>query len=151
MGCDIHIVAERRVNGVWETIPKGRLDFDRNYGAFGFLADVRNYSQVQPISQPRGLPPDISFDVETYYYWRADHSFSWLSVKELTEFDYDQEMEDRRIIIQISSSFWDGGGTAKPGEGVKTTYREFLGSQFFKFLEELKICGAERIVFGFDS
>ncbi len=32
-----------------------------------------------------------------------------------------------------------------------TTFREFLGEEFFSDLEKLKTAGAERIVFGFDS
>lgn len=139
MGCDIHSHAERQVGGKWEAIPDLRPFDWRSYGMYGFLAGVRNYSAVTPLATPRGLPKDAVVEDEG---WLGDHSHSWLSVEELTAFDYDQPMEDRRVTRQI---------TAEPGGGEMTTYREFLGPAFFADLEKLKAAGAERIVFGFDS
>jgi hypothetical protein len=57
MGTDIRTFAERRIaDGTWQEIQG--IDFlsNRVYGMFGFLANVRNYSAVPPITQPRGLP-----------------------------------------------------------------------------------------------
>ncbi len=144
MGCDIFSQAEKRVGGTWQRI-EGFLPFDRrDYGLFGFLAGVRNYSAVPPIAPPRGLPadadyeePDDDTDDEDYL---GEHSFSWLSVDELANFDYDQLIEDRRS---------ESGGTCEPGEGKRMTYRVFLGDAYFKELDRLKDVGAERIVFGF--
>lgn len=77
-----------------------------------------------------------------YERWGCDgHSASWLSLKELLEFDYDQIFEDRR----------NGGYTCEPGKGELTTYKEFLGEGFFEDLEKLKNSGADRIVFWFDN
>lgn len=147
MGCDIHIYAQRRnEGGGYETI-QGFSPFDwRSYGMFGFLADVRNYSAVTPLSEPRGLPTDMDRCTDDFEKLSDCHSCSWLSVEELAAFDYDVEMEDRRVTR--------GGNrrcTCDPGEGEKTTYREFLGECFFKDLVELQRIGAERVVFGFDS
>jgi hypothetical protein len=147
MGCDIHSQAEKRINGKWEVIPDLHPFDWRQYGMFGFLADVRNYSAVPPLSQPRDLPEGSPSDGEDL----GDHSYSWLSVEELTAFDYDQPMEDRRVTRQIAPNVTSGAVTCEPGEGEKTTFREFLGPAFFKDLEELKAAGAERVVFGFDS
>lgn len=148
MGCDIHTRAERKVNGEWEVIP-GLHPFDwRSYGMFGFLANVRNYSAVPPLSNPRGLPDDCEIESD----WElGEHSFSWLSVHELLAFDYNLPLEDRRVKRQAGTNSWDGGCTCDPGEGEQTTYREFLGKAFFDDLEKLKEAGAERVVFGFDS
>lgn len=140
MGCDIHIRAERKVGDKWEIID-GLKPFDwRQYGMFGFLADVRNYSAIPPISPARGLPDDA--DKRGYL---GDHSYSWLSVSELSSFDYDRPIEDRRVMRN-----GNGGTTAEPGGGRMTTYREFLGKAFFDDLAELVDAGADRIVFGFD-
>ena len=150
MGCDIHTIAQRRsADGKWENI-EDLNPFDwQSYGMFGFLAGVRNYSALRPISEPRGLPDDfVDLDGGPFV---GDHSFSWLSVEELTAFDYDAEMEDRRTRVQVAPNFWNGGATAEPGSGEMTTYREFLGEEFFRDLAALKAGGAERIVFGFDS
>jgi hypothetical protein len=157
MGCDIHITAQRRTSEGWEDVTgsfaQGPAPFDwRSYGMYGFLADVRNYSAVPPISPPRGLPDDYTSPLDEYGGCElGDHSFSWLTVEELAAFDYDQPLEDRRVTRQTSANSWDGGRTAEPGGGEQTTYREFLGGAFFHDLEELKRVGAERIVFGFDS
>jgi hypothetical protein len=147
MGCDIHSYAEKRVDGKWE--PLGFSPFDqRRYGMFGFLAGVRNYSDVPPIAAPRGLPRDASAYVrEESDNWGSDgHSHSWLSLEELSAFDYDAAVEDRRIMVGN-----DGGCTAKPGGGEMTTWREFLGPEFFEDLKRLKSDGAERVVFWFDN
>jgi hypothetical protein len=155
MGCDIHIVAQKQNEaGQWGEITgsfsEGPSPFDwRSYGLFGFLAGVRNYSAVPPISEPRGLPDDYGQDPEEP--WLGDHSHSWLSVDELAAFDYDRPLEDRRITVQLAPNFWSGSGLAEPGAGRMTTYREFLGPGFFGDLAELQRIGAGRIVFGFDS
>jgi hypothetical protein len=151
MGCDIHCRAERCVNGKWEVIPK-LYPFDwRQYGMYGFLANVRNYSDVPPISEPRGLPPDCTSNDEDDSRWLGDHSYSWLSLAELLAFNYDAEVEDRRVTVKMPGGWINGGATAEPGGGTPTTFRAFLGDPFFEELEKLKAAGAERIVFGFDS
>lgn len=149
MGCDIHSQAERKVNGKWEIVPD-IVPFDwRSYGMFAFLAGVRNYSAITPLSKPRGLPADaVERDDGDC---GGDHSHSWLSLEELLAFDYDASMEDRRYTRQEGPNSFNGAATCEPGQGEKTTYREFLGEAFFKDLEKLKAAGAERVVFGFDS
>lgn len=139
MGTDIHIVAQKKTEKGWDDIKFCPFDW-RSYGMFGFLAGVRNYSAVPSISQPRGLPDDFSSQVMDDY-----HSMSWLSVSELLAFNYDAEFEDRRVMIN-----GDGGCTAKPGGGEVTTFRNFLGGQFFHDLDKLRDLGADRIVFWFD-
>lgn len=141
MGCDIHIRAQ---DENFRDI--GEVNLWRCYGIFGFLADVRNYSGITPLSKPRGLPDGMKEDDRFDY-----HSHSWLSVKELVDFNYDAMTEDRRCTRQTAPNCYDGGCTCEPGEGKKTTYREFLGEGFFDFLKELQDMTAARIVFWFDS
>lgn len=151
MGCDIHVRVERRVGTSYNIVHMRPPPFKhRNYSVFGFLADVRNYSAVPPISQPRGVPPDINYSEDDVDYI-GDHSFSWLSVAELVAFNYDVLLEDRRVTRQIGPNFWDGGATADQGGGRMITFRKFLEESFFNDLERLVASGAERIVFGFDS
>lgn len=148
MGCDIHSYAERKTDDGFEVV-EGLNPFDwRQYGMYGFLADVRNYSDIKPISPQRGFPADASkFVAEEHDHWSSDaHSASWLLVEELTAFDYDAPMEDRRVTIDN-----DGGRTAPPGGGTMTTYREFFGPRFFEDLEEIKRAGATRVIFWFDN
>ena len=155
MGCDIHSYAEKKVNGKWEKVSdqfsldefdkkwygkeKGDNPFGwRNYSIFAFLAGVRNYDHCTPISEPKGLPDDISDEVkEKADDWDGDgHSHSFLTVKELSDFDY-------------GKTFFDDRG--KETE----TYSNFLGKQFFDDLEILKNLDENpenvRVVFWFDN
>ncbi len=155
MGCDIHIVAQRCDAGEWRDVEgnfvEGSAPFDwRSYGMFGFFGHGgRNYSEVPPISEYRGLPEGVGDDEDGWKF--GDYGFSWLSVSELASFDYDRQFEDRRVTREVSPGNFHGGITAEPGEGQVTTFREFLGEAFFKDLAELQRIGADRIVFGFDS
>lgn len=153
MGCDIHAFAERRnESGEWVLVKDGVFGF-RSYGIFAFLAGVRNYSDVTPIAPPRGFPttaaPEISASYES---WDCDaHTASWLTMKELLDFDYSASMEDRRCTRQTGPNSWTGGATCEPGEGKRQSWREFLGDAFIEELRQLNAAGAERVVFFFDN
>lgn len=177
MGADIHSFAEVRTNGKWQRVDekiftaygddKTSGPFEtRNYGVFGFLADVRNYSCCQPISQRKGLPDDSEWlnevEHDEFYgdsshkqdFQENYHSLSWLALKELVDFDYEQTFWDRRVTKQTGPNSWNGAALADEGEGEVITYRQHLGEGFFNDLEVLKTLGAVedvRIVFGFDS
>lgn len=163
MGCDIHSVAidangKPIDGGIWADCVtdnpyynEGEPFGNRNYSVFGFLAGVRNYSAVQPISEPRGLPKDFSCNDIDGGDWLGDHSFSWLSLAELEAFNYEGMMEDRRYTGHHPIGFISGAMTADPGRGAAMTWREFLGEDFFKDIAELRRIGADRVVFGFDS
>lgn len=175
MGCDIHSFAERRnkQTNKWEKVEdafsldnydkerlkkdKGENPFDwRSYSMFAFLAGVRNYDHCEPLSEPRGLPDDISDEVkQKYEYWEYDaHSASFLTAKELLDFDYDKKFWNRRVTKQTSPNSWNGASLAEEGEGKVLTYRENLGEWFFTHLNELKELGEPedvRIVFWFDN
>jgi hypothetical protein len=153
MGCDIHSFAEKREGGRWVAIPDLEPFAARTYSVFGWLADVRNYSAVPPISPPRGAPADMSATAaESYDGWGGDaHSASVLTVAELLAVDYEQTVEDRRVTRRTGPNSWNGGATAEPGGGRVETLREFLGQAFFDDLAELQASGAERVVFWFDN
>lgn len=105
------------------------LDVDRDYTLFAFLAGVRNGygfagvdtgDPIRPIADPRGLPEDVSFEVASEHAsWGLDaHSASWLTVKELLEADWDQEVVHRGVVSrreymvfkkQGKPETWSGG------------------------------------------
>jgi hypothetical protein len=164
MGCDIHSFTEQcDSNDAWHFVPwqpigkYNRAPFDnRSYGVFGFLANVRNYSHVPTIVEPRGMPKSVS-DVVTYEFerWQYDaHSIGWLTVQELVKFDYDQKFENRRYTKQVTPNYFVGSAVCESGEGIQTTVREFLGTYFFQQLEQLTQLDTlhnTRIVFWFDN
>lgn len=160
MGCDIHLIAQRRLSqernvAVWAEAANAFEDveddfFDcRSYALFGFLAGVRNYSAIEPISPPRGIPED--FHDETHRFREQEgytfyHDRSWLTLQELLDHDYAQVIEDRRVTIG-----GDGGCTSEPGGGKAMPLRDFLGDWYFAELERMKEAGVDRIVFCFDN
>lgn len=170
MGCDIHSYIEHKQNGVWEQvtniIPLDEIDqrwekrthgdspFSwRSYSMFGFLADVRNYSHVPVIAEPHyKIPDDVSEVVRSDYEdWEyGAHTATWLTVKQLNDFDYDQVFWDRRV-----TKNGDGAALADEGEGAHLSIREFLGEAFFNELAILTAIDKDpenvRVVFWFDS
>src|SRR5262249_46209472 len=129
MGCDIHFYVEKQVNGAWYSADKwapnedagdegepilalaykNRFYSDRNYNLFGILANVRNGSGFAgcdtgdgfvPISEPRGIPDDVSKEVKAEAdRWDGDgHSHSWLTVTELMAYDWTQTTKLRGYV-----------------------------------------------------
>lgn len=81
MGCDIHAHVEVKIRGKWEHYNHPQIN--RNYALFYRMAGVRG-GHLEPISEPRGLPEDVSvttrFDSD---HWGEDgHTHSWLSAQE---------------------------------------------------------------------
>jgi len=96
MGTDVHAVWQVKRNKGWvDVTADSRWEQNRHYFLFSWLADVRNgygvagvptYTPIQPIAEPRGLPPDITVDDHGYYapeQWLGDHSHTWLSADEI--------------------------------------------------------------------
>ena len=128
MGCDIHFCVERRVDGVWQTADRwtddegyitnvDRFYEGRCYDLFAILADVRNGygfagvttgSGFVPISAPRGLPANVSSEVKTFAEgWDGDgHSHSWLTLKELLDFDWTRTTTKQGYVDLVSYARW---------------------------------------------
>lgn len=149
MGCDIHLFVERKstnpkTNGKWRWVsPKENWkDSDedwymsRNYDLFAILADVRNdrgvtntdgFCKFNPISSPKGWPSDASSEAnQIHMRWDGDaHSDSYLTLRELVEFDWNQTITLTGFVDAIEYAdmlykstnvpriFW-GGSNGKP-------------------------------------
>lgn len=101
MGCDIHAHLEVKINGTWYHATMPRIQ--RSYSLFSRMANVRNVTKndpgyIEPISEPRGLPSDITFLTKFHSdYMDSDgHSHSYLNCKELSELIewYDNKKKD---------------------------------------------------------
>lgn len=157
MGCDIHTYAEVFVDGQYalqdlnDLLLNSRGPFDwRCYAMYGFLADVRNYSAIPPLAQPRGLPHDVSHEVSSQFHC-GYHTPSWLSVDELRNFDYTQPVENRRCMVQLGPNSASGSGTCAEGKGHMATYRDLLSKEFVRDLKVLVNAKTSRVVFWFDN
>lgn len=168
MGCDISAYLEvRDKDGRWSLVrdvsPEEDEDwvrdevfpFYRNYGVFGFLADVRNYSRCPVIAPPRGVPDDMSPELrELHWEGSCGHGYSWLTIAELLAYDYDQTFEDRRTVKFTPPGTYDNAALADEGEGERVTMREFIGEWFLDRVQELTKFGDPadvRLVYWFDS
>lgn len=125
MGCDIHMYVEKRNNnGCWDII-KTEDDgnellepYDgRNYNLFSILANVRNGrgfagcrtgEGFNQISSPRGIPIDASDEyVSVASEWGCDgHSHSYLTLKELLDYDWTQETQLQGWVDMIVWEKW---------------------------------------------
>jgi len=131
MGCDIHAALEIRIDGRWQAVmrpnkwwsPESKdepketagLDFDRNYSAFAILANVRNgvgFAGVDtgdgfvPISDPRGLPDDISPEARDTG-CTGDHSDSWVTLAEVLAYDWTRQTTRRGWVSAETFEEWD--------------------------------------------
>lgn len=100
MGTDIHIYAERRINGIWELCDGLNFPCEngRNYELFCILADVERMTNqgFEAISPPRGLPIDLSAQIqnsadEEREFGMCCHNHSWLLLRELLDFPWDKK------------------------------------------------------------
>lgn len=89
MGCDIHLHSEVKRNGKWRHHSEAKIE--RNYALFAKMANVRNWAganpQIVPISQPKGLPEDVT-ELTKLHSEKCGidgHSHSWLNAREISE------------------------------------------------------------------
>lgn len=131
MGCDIHIYVEKREGDQWRSadewadeygegadVPYRKRFYDgRNYDLFAILANVRNgrgFAGVKtgdgfnPISEPRGLPEDVSQEVRAASdRWDSDgHSHSYLTVAEIMAFDWTQTTRKSGWVNALTFHKW---------------------------------------------
>jgi hypothetical protein len=125
MGTDIYFYVEKLgEDGRWYELddPRGWYG-GRNYDLFAILANVRNGYAVAGIRTgdgfsplgPRGLPRDVreelrGLDDEDF------HSQSWISLREILEYDWDQETTKRVFVRDTDDGRFPSGGRAKWAE-----------------------------------
>lgn len=86
---------------------EGWLYNDRNYDLFAMLADVRNgrgFAGVvtgegfNVIAEPKGLPEDLSEEILQAWEYSGDHTPSWLTLRELQEYDWKQSSRHTGLV-----------------------------------------------------
>jgi len=122
MGCDIHLYTERYSNSARKWYNSDMWHYDpwedrfvvqsayegRDYDLFALLAGVRNGCGVTPISEPRGLPLDVSKPVADAAKRHKDNfAHSWLTLEELNEYRGLPEIDRFLISLWDSNTFPD--------------------------------------------
>lgn len=108
MGCDIHMHTEIKVNDKWEHY--GNPTIDRDYNLFAFLANVRNYDHAPFISEPKGIPDDLSLVTQLCcdHMGSDGHSHSYLNSEEiLLLYSY---LQDRGLYPESLLGYCFGNG-----------------------------------------
>lgn len=194
MGTDIHgIMQLKNDDRSWKTVEV--LELGRNYNLFAVLANVRNgfgfagvktSEQLPCISEPKGIPEDIyetceidewgnvrhypGFLFRSYTWindsvWLGDHSHTWLTVKEIIDFDWDyvgkfqgyvSPQIDKETPKDTEPAMYCGGTSNK--DWVLRKWKKPLYScvskDFWHLIEAYKNFTSPenaRIVIGFDS
>lgn len=100
----------------------------RNYDLFAILANVRNGfgfggcdtgNGFMPISESKGVPMDASeFVQRKNEEWDGDgHSHSYLTVKELVEYNWDQTTKKRGVVSEHGYKHWKEVGYPEMSSG----------------------------------
>lgn len=123
--------------------------FWQDYDVYAFLANVRNRAGLTPICEPKGLPEDSEYlnsegphqsffgpadPVKVDILGRGNHSHTWLTLRELLDFNYENDFVDK-------------------SDNTVKSYREALGQRFFEELAALSKLGQPedvRIIIWFD-
>ncbi|WP_149023384.1 hypothetical protein [Listeria aquatica] len=115
MGADIHLFVEKKnQDNEWKAVLYEDGSYDglydvRNYSVFAILADVRNGygfaggdigDAFNPVSFPKGIPYNASEEfLKVRETWDIDgHSDSYLTLKELRDFNWDQKTMKRGFV-----------------------------------------------------
>jgi len=152
MGCDIHIYVEKKVSPTeshWR--PMDWKDEPRIYGAFAFLAGVRNYAGIEPLNEPRGIPNDCPTDLREELTNIDYHSHSWFTLAELNAVNWDQLVENRRETREIVPGLISGVCTAQPGQGKMVPLRTIVGEEYIALFKRLASEDFDRVIFAFDN
>lgn len=135
MGCDIHLVLEKKFREQWVGVPMERCPCTRNYKRFGLLAGVRDEGP-----DPRGIPEDASalarMEIED---WGVDgHSHSWCTLQEYVQACLASEHDPEKMLDPND-------------ERVKNPYYHYFGLYVLKLDGYSEQIDDYRVVFWFDN
>lgn len=122
MGADIHVYLEKKTDekyNIWESVCLYKIDEyrhkleianpynGRNGELFSALAGVRGW--LTPFVNPRGLPENLSQEIEKEYLWfKGDaHTSTWYDVYELKllikefKMEHKEDFEYKNIVVAL--------------------------------------------------
>jgi hypothetical protein len=169
MGCDIHLYVEKRDGSGWVscdtwekdeyephrlTVPYGKHFYSsRNYDTFAILADVRNGSGFAgcptgdgfvPISEAKGLPGDLSPELAAEVEASLEHTPSWLTVRELMDYDWTQTTTKTGIVNGPEYDRWESFQKRR-GDGPDSWRGDIMGGAVKHVSEEYMLAQVKQI------
>lgn len=165
MGCDIHMVAERKVNGEWATVQnfslvsdKGLVDKFGRHGQTFYRAELRNYEYFGALTKgtvrgredpdglgcfPRGFPDDASILANAMWQdWGLDaHSPSWMYADEYAQIYMKYIMDEEETTKYV---------TDRMNHGV-SVWRQIFEEHLNIGVHEGAVPEDFRVIFWFDN
>lgn len=132
----------------------------RSYSLFSLLADVRNDGTIEPISEPKGLPDDLSPEIQKLSdEWGIDgHSHSYFTLGDLLDVDWTGSMGSKCVTDDLGwYRKWYSEFIVSDNKNSLTlnNCKALLAGSFMDTIEDLKEIGKPpeniRIVFWFDN
>lgn len=150
MGCDIHVHIEIFYKGKWRHYAAPNVN--RWYDLFAVMAGVRNYSEIDPISEPKGVPANMSEITKMEFnYWGSDvHNHSWFDEKEidlLSSWLRNRMKKENGSFLDFDLEFGVLNGTYLLGNGL-TSFLHSKGNPDSSIPKELE---SLRMIFWFDN
>lgn len=79
---------------------KSKIPDDRDYNWFALLAGVRNHINIDPISNPRGSPVDVSVKVaKEIVHWGLEYAYSWLTYEDFLDYNWNNVFYDENVTV----------------------------------------------------
>lgn len=141
MGCNIHLHIEVKVNKNWEHFNAPYIP--RDYELYGKMAGVRDKIQI-PISQPKGIPEDITLITKIDLNQDNHHDDSWFNIEEIKQLE---KWINERAEKEKDNFNWYPGATFYLFMEQMTGY--LFGNGFYK--QEKNGIQDVRFVFWFDN
>lgn len=146
MGIRIHLFVEtwNKDNLHWESVDKwntedkddlyveyeNRFYQGEYYSVYALLAGVNNYYNIEPISQPRGLPINVSKEVRTASrQWEgAAHTRSYFTLKELLDYDWNTPIQEGAYMFNDQwTRFYESIKTDSPNYDLRFPCAQGIG------------------------
>ncbi len=160
----MHCYTEVKKDGAWQFHAKDWPFVGRNSVLFGFLGHRHCFpNSYLRIGAPRGLPQDLSREMLSAAIRFADDDQyvykSWVTLRELLDFDYEQVIYRERVIIDClpgtDELSYSAPSNDDEGEWKDFTLRDEIGVHFPEMLrsieEELGAPDNIRITYWFDQ
>jgi hypothetical protein len=84
------ILYPKENNPIWEVERSDMVFKERNYDLFEILANQRNSENMPYISEPRGLPEDVTPEIRLQIRNSECHTTTWYTAEELLAFNWNQ-------------------------------------------------------------
>lgn len=140
MGCDIHSYIEFRkfsdIDKQWSNFG-GRINPGRHYGIFAKLVGVRNYDDyhIVPLSEPRGLPENVS----------------WIVEDDNTLYIVDEKTDEEGRCSRGNAELWVKAGSSKIIDDKRVTHPDWHSHSWATVKELEQVFADEKVQFEFEN